>query len=387
MDITQLKKEAEAVGLTLLGRIEKTRYYQYRHNSCGHVGKYAPFQLRKHKPFCQGCNLDKQKKEAKERNMTLLSDQLNNKKHLYLFNDCKHKEYFLPYSVSKSRPFCNSCLNEKLHKEAEEKQMTLLDKEPVKSKRFYIFNECGHEKEMKPSELRKYQPICNTCKIERFKKEALAKGLTLISNSETPDCYLYQFNSCSHKKEYKPSVLKSINPTCETCYKDTITKEAKEKGLEILDRISNIQNHRYNYKFIECGHEKEYEPNKLKNIEPCCSICEETYHSKPCKAYIIKIHKGFHSFLKIGISSHTETRIKRYNLKRGYKAEIILEKDFDTRTNALKFEKNFHSVFKHNNLDHNKMKKIMESGFTECYPYKIIENIKNSRFFNQLNHC
>lgn len=263
---------------------------------------------------------------------------------------------------------------QKFKKEAKEKGMILIGDSPLPKHYLYKFKKCGHEREMKPTTLRNSEPKCKICTLERFAKEAFEKGLILIPEISKPKHYLYQFIECGHTKEYEPRSIRRRTPTCDICMKERFSKEAESKGLKFIG--DSDRRGYYLYQFNQCGHIKESRPDMINSGYPCCEECGDTYHAKESSIYLIKIfHKG-KEFLKLGVANNIPQRVKTYKLKKGFQTELISKIDFKTNFDAVRIEKAIHKKFSSFNLPSIETKKIMRSGFTECYPISLIKELK-----------
>ena len=262
----------------------------------------------------------------------------------------------------------------KIKKEALLKGMTLVSK-GIKPKHYlYKFNNCNHVKEYIPSKIRNHVPVCKECNLERFKKEALEKGLIFHPVITKPKHYTYEFIGCGHKKEYEPRTVRNKTPTCDECLINRFKKEANEKDLTLIG--NSERKGYYLYQFNECKHIKESRPDMINTGYPCCEVCGDTYHSKSSNLYLIKIFKKGHSFLKLGVANSINHRVKTYQLQKGYKAETILSIPFSTNFKAVRVEKLLHKKYSDFNLNHFAIKTIMKSGFTECYPLNLLDQLK-----------
>lgn len=264
---------------------------------------------------------------------------------------------------------------EKFQLEANIKGLTLISNSDKRSHYTYQFNDCKHTHEYSPSNVRHGKPICKTCQLEVFKNEANEKGLTLIGIGKKSKHYEYQFQSCKHKKEYTTTDIRIIKPVCNICQVAQFKKEASKQGIKLIGN-SNKPSH-YLYKFNSCGHKFEQKPSKVRFNKPTCEQCGNTHFNEKSYFYIINIFNKNESFLKIGIANDIKKRIKSYKLKDGYNAKLLKSFKFDSKYDAIRFEKKLERNIKQYKLSADTMKKIIQCGFTECYPKSIIKEINN----------
>ena len=84
-------KEAEAVGLTLIGKGRNYTYRTYRFNACKHEQEIQTGCVRINNFRCNQCLEIKHEKEAKAVGLTLIGEGRNFSYKTYRFNDCKHQ--------------------------------------------------------------------------------------------------------------------------------------------------------------------------------------------------------------------------------------------------------------------------------------------------------
>ena len=312
------------------------------------------------------CKLEQFKSEASEKGLTLLGKSNSPESYLYRFNSCGHTKEYKPYELRNTNPVCNECKLEQFKLEAKEKGLTLLHKSDKRSHYWYQFDKCGHQKEYKPSHVRRRQPTCESCQIEQFKFEAKEKGLTLIRKAEKFGNYVYQFDKCGHQKEYQAVHVRKKQPHCEICQFEQFKLEADQKDMSIISK--GTKTGYYLYQFNDCGHQKEYQPSDIRHKSVCCEFCGNSHFHQKTYVYLLLIHNEENSFLKLGVANNILSRQKNYKLDKSYTIEELDSVLVDTKFIALEYEKNIHSNYISNNLDHSIMNEIMASGYTECYP-------------------
>lgn len=264
---------------------------------------------------------------------------------------------------------------------ANEKGLTLIGKGTKPNYYLYQFNSCNHQNEFVPAKLKINNPICKTCLFEQFSKEAQQQNMSIISYGSKSSYYLYKFNDCGHEVEYKPTDLRTYKPSCKICQLQNYKHDAKTRGLTLIKESS--KSGFYHYTFDKCGHESILKPSKVKINQPTCQTCGEGHLTCPSNFYIITINntEKNHSFVKVGIANNLNQRVKDYKLAEGYehKEELIIS--LKNKIVAQQFEKKFEQLIKHFKIDKNIIQPIMKSGYTECYPIELLSFIKQQ--FNQ----
>lgn len=264
---------------------------------------------------------------------------------------------------------------------ANQKGLTLLGKGSKPNYYLYKFNQCNHENEFVPAKLKNNNPICKICQFKKFAEEAQQQNMTIISYGSKSSYYLYKFNDCNHEVEYKPTDLRTFKPTCKICQLQNYKNDAQARGLTLIKESS--KSGFYHYTFDKCGHESILKPSKVKINQPTCQTCGEGHLTCQSNFYIltIKNKETNHSFIKVGIANNLEQRVKDYKLSEGYEHNKELVISLKNKIVAQQFEKKFEKIIKQFKLDKNFMQTIMKSGYTECYPIELLSFIKEQ--FNQ----
>lgn len=118
-----------------------------------------------------------------------------------------------------------------------------------------------------------------------------------------------------------------------------------------------------------------------------CNNCDESHFNKPSSVYLIMITNNDLSWLKLGYSKNLNFRLNSYGLSADASIRILAEKNFSKGVDALHFEKMLHCKFKKYRLDRVKMKELHKhSGFTECYPIELLDNLVENIVDNNNNY-
>lgn len=332
MDIVEKHtKEAESVGLTYIGK-SKTGNPNYREYSCkeGHIIDLQVQHVRRNTWTCRFCYEEQLKKEAECVGYELLGSSDLGPEFRKYKKDCGCIEDLRIASVRHTKNktnsnivTCRACIRANLEKCAKETDITLLEDIDTYNIRIK-FNKCGHFKDAKKSQVVRKNLVCRVCQFERF------------------------------------------------------AKEAKDNGL-ILKRYS--ANRKYIYT-LPCGCEKEMEPCDAREGSWSCAEHFPTHYNKPCDLYLNFGFMENFQFIKVGIANNIFDRINSYGAD-GVNWANMGCVGFDTKLEAVKYEKEFHRKFKHYKIPNNVMKKIMQSGFTECYEMEAYWDFRD--YFNELS--
>ena len=278
---SRLKKEAKAVGLTLLGPGKNAVYRRYQFNDCGHEQEIQTGHVRDDGFRCDPCLQTRLKEEAKAVGLTLLGPGKSYQYRLYQFNDCNHEQEIRTGRVRKNGFRCRQCLQAKLKKEAKAVGLTLLGPGKSYQYRLYQFNACGHEQEIATTCVRKDGFRCDLCLQARLKEEAKAAGLTLLGSGKNADYRLYRFNDCNHEQEITTDNLRHNRFHCDQCFHAKFKEEAKAVGLTLLGPGKNAFYRRY--QFNDCNHVQEITTHGVRKHGFRCDQCLQSRLKKEAK--------------------------------------------------------------------------------------------------------
>ncbi len=136
----------------------------------------------------------------------------------------------------------------------------------------FRFDSCGHEQEIQVGHVRRNILVCRTCISNKRVNDACAKGLTLLEASRK-SYWRYRFNNCGHEQEIQPDKVRRGAFKCHKCVEQKLKNEAELVGLKWLKQT------RENYglfQFNSCGHEKEIANCCVRDNNFRCHICLDT---------------------------------------------------------------------------------------------------------------
>jgi len=426
----KLIKDAKAVGLTLLGPGRNKDFRLYRFNSCGHKQQIGPANVRINNFKCESCFQNKLAEEAKDAGLTLLGPGRNKNYRLYRFNNCKHEQNIGTGHVREKKNFkCNSCLQAKLIAEASAAGLTLLDDGKDFNYRLYQFNECGHKREFTLSAVRAKGFRCDVCLQAKLISEASAVNLTLLGPGRSQAYRLYRFDDCLHEQDFQPTNVRRTHPQCDRCSQDQLEEEARAAGLTLLGpakskhyrlyrfnnceheqniRIDHVRekknfkcrlcsqeklisearaagltilgrgkNHQYRlYRVNACGHEQVIQTTNVRRASFLCDQCEETSLDLPSHVYLLEIQVGKESWLKLGYAKVIDSRIQGYGLPKGATTRELEVVPYETGREARTDEESLHKKYSRRRLPVKRMKKFhTKNGFRECYPMTMLDTL------------
>lgn len=295
----------------------------------------------------------------------------------YKFIKCGHKKIFATNAVRHGRVQCKECIEEKYIKAANEAGLKYVGRGSDDNHKKYQFKKCGHFQEINPQSVSTKSFNCATCYKEKLTKEAVAKGLNLISKGKRGKTgnlkYLYEFNDCLHKKLLEPVVVRTANPICDECIEGKWKKVFQDNGLTYIGKGKD--RHYKKAKFISCGHQVEIHQGQVQEGYFVCNICEETSRTLPSKVYLIEIKVNDMHWIKLGYAKNLSTRFRDFKLPDKSHTKELKVIDFKTGIDAEKFEQAIHQKYKKKKLKQSFTTKYMRSGYRECYPMEMKETL------------
>ena len=205
--------EAEVVGLEWLKQT-RSRYGLFRFTACGHEQEIQNGNIRNNQFKCQSCLEHKLKAEADAVGLTWLK-QTRSRYGLFRFTACDHDQEIENSNVRKNLFKCQTCYAHKLKSEAEAVGLTWL-KQTREKYGLFRFNDCNHEQEIRNGDVRNNNFKCRTCYEDKLKSEAEAVGLMWLK--QTRERYgLFRFKNCGHEQEIRNSDVRDNVFACQVC--------------------------------------------------------------------------------------------------------------------------------------------------------------------------
>ena len=234
--------------------------------------------------------------------------------------------------------------------------------------------DCGHEQEIQTGAMRKGGFKCKTCSNNKLGLEAAAQGATLLGAGRNKDYRTYMLD-CGHEREVTLSAMRKGEIRCQSCLDDKMNSEASEQGATLLGDGRNALYRTYR---LNCGHEQEVGSSHMRVGNFTCQTCEDTCRTLPSYVYLLHIVNGEHEFLKIGYAKNVDFRVSRYGLPETAVVNHITALRFDTGNEAHEFESALHGCFESELLSSDVAKSygMVKNGFTECYPVDLRDKLQ-----------
>jgi hypothetical protein len=358
-------------------------------NKCGLMQRVAFGYAKDKNVICYGCFVERLYNEASEKGLELVGFSLDgDKKRRHYKFKCGHTRDISTGDVRAGNFSCTECRNELLESKLKEHNLTLIGR-PDKSMcsdptQFYYvsYNECGHKRIVTQQNL--IGGSVGRCEI-CYEKELQAKygtmhGVEILSKVSGAKREI-KFNSCGHTRIVTLTNLKSGSFECNICKIEKWKQEADESGLEYIgpdESTGSGSKKKHLYK-APCNHILSLKQSAVREGHWTCRTCNSGYLDRFNYLYVFKITAtdGF-EFLKFGYSMKPEYRKYDYIVDKGTTFELVRKVLVPTGREAITLENGIHEKLKEFNLDKNFMKKYLtESGFTECYPLSVFNDLLN----------
>lgn len=352
----------------------------YKKISCGHTFEYQVAAVRSlsrggFKVNCPICIELYYEKLANKLNLKFLSkdgEVVN-----YIYKLCGHTNSQRLPTLLKSGPLsCKICKLDKLHKTAKSRGL-----EPTDEKDKYRFIDCGHERVMKPKEINKGEFSCSECRLNRVISVADSFGIEYLGDAKNGDgrYFFGAYRDCGHERDFaKGDITREgkLTVQCPVCVKERHESDAEEAGLTLIGKASNCDPNYRSFIMPCCGSLQDIELTHVRRRSFLCKNCNETFYDKESNVYILTISDGTKSWLKMGIARDLDKRISQYGLHESFTVDKTYVINFDKGYDALKIEKQVHSLMKIFRLDPDDMKNYhTKSGWTECYPVNLLPTL------------
>lgn len=240
------------------------------------------------------------------------------------------------------------------------------------------FTNCGHIKEITIKSLIKNKPFCNECYEKNLEELLNSLGFYLLSKQGNTNCSekarysqrLVSCKKCGYWKFVLPNSVRNGSVRCINCEKISI-ESITPKEFKLLNKIDKS--------YLELVHKQcsttfRVQTSNLKRSYPVCPKCNK--RNEGSFVYFIQITKdGFEPILKIGKSNNPYLRVTDLS-DMTLKIKFISSLKFKSETEAFQFESKLHKLFEKFNLEPEIGKIYIKSGFTECYPVEIFDEIR-----------
>jgi hypothetical protein len=213
----RLETEASKKRFTIVGKGRAAEYRLYSCIECGHQQERQTPDVRVGNIACESCSIGILEADAREKELTLIGECGQDGYRLYQFDSCGHEQALQMSHVREGRFECKQCLQEKHEAEAINVGLTLIGKGSKPKFRKYQFVDCEHEKEIEPGDVRDGTFKCAICFDNKLVQEAGKFGLTLIGAGRNANYRLYSFDECGHERALYTSAVRKNSFICDTC--------------------------------------------------------------------------------------------------------------------------------------------------------------------------
>lgn len=321
---------------------------------------------------CDSCAYNEMARIADSVGLELISKiQGNNHSNLYKFKSCGHIRQIRRDSVLNKNFRCNECYITKVKSVIESSDYSF--EEPLTSfKQSSGLYSC---KKCKFTEQKDFSSIienakCSNCTTLQFNLGIKRRNLEVVSNVNV--VYDNYKLPCGHVQSIQKHKAKNGKYRCRECYKSEILNLA-----EICDLSLSFENKKSDQYFckLKCGCSQYVKSDQLRRGRVYCKIHDRTRMTSPSLVYLLEIKSKDKVFLKLGFSLDLDKRIAGYKLDSGSSVIKLVEIKTNNGFVANCLENELHCKFSQHNIDSDEMRNYMISGYTECYPVYLKEEL------------
>lgn len=233
----------------------------------------------------------------------------------------------------------------------------------------YTHDTCGRERQAQLGAMRKGLVRCNHCKEMEWRVVAISQGWRFERNVNGQYA-VYLHNVCGQEQQSQISTMSNNRVRCRYCMEQAWRNEATAQGWTFVAQ-SGWDCATYVHK--SCGHQQKAQLANMRIANVVCHGCGESWANNPSNVYLLDITTACSKrFLKLGFARVVLRRAGQYGLAKGAKIKLLYAKAYATGVEARKIEKMLHKMVKNLNPSVKKFngaKKLMASGYTECYEY------------------
>jgi hypothetical protein len=383
-EATQILREKEASkrGLIFLGRGRNEYYGLYKFKKCRHIKQIQPQHVRVGAFECKVCKEPELKREASKKGLTLRRRAKREGYWIFKIKKCGHLKELQPVHVRRNKNIsCKTCYLSKLKNEARAnpKGLVFLGFNTDTEQYLYRFTKCRHERYLSPPDVRHPKGVrCTHCFDEKLSREAERRNLTLIGDCEARGSRRYQFNECRHRQSIRTGAVRSGKGyECSACREEKLIEEACEVGLVLIGKYEPDPRYR-EYRFEGCEHGQVISTGNVRSNNFQCNICNETARDQPSFVYLVRISIQKRSWLKLGYAKSPKDRNRRYGLPEPYEITPLVRVPIETGRDARQVEQKIHQKFDGKRLSVEQMKRYHRlNGSTECYPMTMENALRN----------
>lgn len=163
-----------------------------------------------------------------------------------------------------------------LKKFARQNELIIIGRSSQKGSIKVVIKSCKHQKTLRTDRVRSGKFVCEPCKEQRFRDEAVAAGFQLLGSTENPNYRIYRCLTCDADSSLVISHVRKKSVICQSCLDTKLETEASNQGLEVTEKLND---NRYRlYKFRSCKHEQVIAVANVRSGAFECKTCEKIKH-------------------------------------------------------------------------------------------------------------
>jgi len=369
---------ANALGLDYIGELSgNKREREFVFKKCGHTKLMQPSKVLS--PYsnsisCGECQLELFKKEATSRGYEYLGKTSDPNYKQYLCLTCSTVAEYQPQHMRSGNATCKTCYENSLADDLDKINCDLVGT-PKRGEYMVRFRSCGHTVLKNSHGVRSRKTDwCPTCADNAFQERLDRLGITPtgIGSGRNRE---YLIRNCGHSVILRTDEISRGTLICSICDELSFKKKVESFGLHQLPIKASKTGFRV-FK-LPCGCTQELGMFSAKIGRWNCRQCNESHYNKESSVYLIKFSCEDFEWLKLGFSKNIDTRIVGYKMREGCTSELVEAVSFTTGLEAVRIEKNLHSIYRELRLPPEDMRKYhTRNGFTECYPIGLSSVLK-----------
>ena len=192
---------------------------------------------------------------------------------------CGHEKVVRPGNMRRGQFQCSSCFNRNHVAEAKAQGCEIIGTVAGKSRYKYRLS-CGHEQNVETGHMRHGTFHCRICMQSKLEEEAEAHGCILMGAGDNNRSRSYQLE-CGHKQLIETRNMRMGEFNCRTCLNIKLSAEAEAQGCELVGSGKRKGHRTYR---LPCGHEQEVSTNGMRENRFRCQTCQTNKFEKEAEA-------------------------------------------------------------------------------------------------------
>lgn len=180
---------------------------------------------------------------------------------------------------------------------------------------------CGATQKTRLFTLMSAQPLCQSCLLADWRKDAAASGLRFLRRDPVHRHYAFYLSPCGHEVRRQFELVKrmaagGVGIRCETCHAATEAEEAQARGWRLTSADPEGNPNYRTYTHTECGHDQRIARANMQSGRFSCGGCGEDWPGAASYVYAMAFTLASgRGVVKLGFSRDPDSRLT-YQLRR-----------------------------------------------------------------------